>query len=161
MTRTETATLALIGALMLGAGTASAQQATGGAAAGENAPYARQVEGSFADVAFAVEQAITNEGLVIDSTNHVGAMLSRTKGDVGGAKDLYTEADTYNFCSAIQSRQAMEADIANIQFCPYSIFIYETVAEPGNIVVGHRVYPGEAMAGVNELLTRIVDTAAE
>lgn len=84
--RTVTAPLALVAALALGAGAAAAQEA---AAAGAG-PYSKQVEGSFDDVAFAVEQAITNEGLVIDSTHHVGEMLSRTKGDVGGDKDLYT-----------------------------------------------------------------------
>ena len=150
---TITALLALTGALAAGA--AAAQPA------GEPPVYTRQVEGSFADVAFAVEQAITNEGRVIDSVNHVGAMLSRTKGDVGGAKDLFTEADTFNFCSAVVSRQAMEADIANIQFCPYGIFVYEAAAEPGRIVVGHRMHAAESMAAVDELLTRIVDTATK
>ena len=145
--------IALIGALAAGA--VSAQQA------GEATIYTKQVDGSFEDVAFAVEQAITNEGLVIDSVNHVGAMLSRTKGDVGGEADLYTEADTFNFCSAIVSRQAMEADITNIQYCPYGIFVYEAVAEPGKIVVGHRTHDAKGMAAVDELLSRIVDTATE
>ena len=104
---------ALIGTLMM-SGATFAQQSDGAARA-----YTKTVEGGdFDDVAFAVEQAITNEGLVIDSISHVGEMLARTKGDVGGAKDLYLAADTYSFCSAIVSRQAMEADIANIQFCP-------------------------------------------
>ena len=157
---TTTARRALVGALILGAGAASAQQAADGGGAGV-APYTKQMEGSFEDAAFAVEQAITNEGLVIDSTHHVGEMLSRTKGDVGGDKDLYTQADTFNFCSAVLSRKAMEADISNIQFCPYSVFVYEAAAEPGSIVVGHPVYPGEAMAEVNALLSKIVDAATE
>lgn len=157
---TMKARLALIAALVLGAGAAPAQEQTDGGAAGR-APYTKQVEGAFADVAFAVEQAITNEGLVIDSTHHVGEMLSRTKGDVGGEKDLYTEADTFNFCSAVLSRKVMEADISNIQFCPYSIFVYEAAAEPGRIVVGHPVYPGNAMTEVNALLSKIVDAATE
>lgn len=55
----------------------------------------------------------------------------------------------------------MEADISNIQFCPYSVFVYEAAAEPGSIVVGHPVYPGEAMAEVNALLSKIVDAATE
>lgn len=155
---TMTARLALI-ALAAGAAAAPAEQAAEGGAAA--APYTKQVEGGFEDVAFAVEQAITNEGLVIDSTHHVGEMLSRTKGDVGGGKDLFTAADTYNFCSAVVSRKVMEADISNVQFCPYSVFVYEAAAEPGRVVVGHPVYPGEAMAEVNALLDKIVDAATE
>lgn len=109
---------------------------------------------------FALEQAILNEGLVIDLTSHVGEMLDRTKADVGGTVDLFTAADTYSFCSARVSRQVMEADVINVQFCPYAVFVYETPDQPGKVTVGHRVYPGETMAPVNELLNRIVDSAA-
>ncbi|RDW12909.1 DUF302 domain-containing protein [Paracoccus thiocyanatus] len=123
--------------------------------------YTKTVEAEFDDVAFAVEQAITGEGLVIDLTSHVGDMLARTKQDVGGAKDLFAHASVFSFCSASISRQAMEADLANLQFCPYGIFVYETVEAPGQIVVGHRINPGSSMAGVNEMLTRIVDSALE
>lgn len=149
---TRVASAALAAVMVVGTGLAQAQEA---------GIYTKEVDGSFADVAFAVEQAITNEGLVIDSVNHVGEMLARTREDVGGAKELYVEADTFNFCSAILSRQAMEADIANIQYCPYGIFVYEAVAAPGKVVVGHRLHAPESMKGVDELLTRIVDTATE
>lgn len=125
------------------------------------AAYTKTVEGSFEDVAFSVEQAITNEGLVIDLTSHVGDMLARTKEDVGGTKDIYAHADVFSFCSAKVSREVMEVDPANLQYCPYGIFVYETVAEPGKIVVGHRIYPGDTMKPVNEMLTKLVDTSAE
>ncbi|UXU76563.1 DUF302 domain-containing protein (plasmid) [Paracoccus sp. SMMA_5_TC] len=127
----------------------------------DGAPYLRTVDGSFDDVVFAVEQAITNEGLVIDLKSHVGDMLARTKEDVGGAKDLFTHADIFSFCSAKVSRQVMEADPANIQHCPYTIFVYEKADEPGKIVVGHRTYPGESMQPVNEMLTRLVDAGTD
>lgn len=146
-------------ALSLPSGQAAAQDAASSGETGSS--YARTVEGSFEDVAFAVEQAITNEGLVIDLTSHVGEMLARTKEDVGGAKDLFTQADIFSFCSAKVSREVMEADPANIQHCPYSIFVYETADEPGKIVVGHRTYPGETMQPVNEMLTKLVDTGTE
>ena len=126
----------------------------------DGAAYARTVDAPFDDVTFAVEQAITNAGLVIDNTSRVGDMLARTKADVGGTKDLYTQADAYTFCSADVSRKVMEADVTNIQFCPYSIFVYETADQPGQVTVGHRQYPGETMAPVNALLSRIVDEAA-
>lgn len=142
-------------------GPATAQDTSPAAVPAEGAAYTRTVDGTFDDVSFAVEQAITNEGLVIDLTSHVGDMLARTKEDVGGEKDLFTHANIYSFCSAKVSRQVMEADPANVQFCPYGIFVYETPNEPGKIVVGHRGYPGETMQPVNDLLTKLVDTGSE
>lgn len=126
-----------------------------------NHSYTRTVEGSFEDVSFAVEQAIINDGLVIDLTSHVGDMLSRTREDVGGGTELFTGADIYSFCSAVMSRQVMEADVTNIQFCPYNIFVYETPDAAGQVVVGHRTYPGDSMVPVNEMLTRLVDSVAD
>lgn len=130
-------------------------------AGSEDGSYSKVVEGTFEDVSFAVEQTIINEGLVIDLRSHVGEMLKRTKDDVGGEADLFTHADIFSFCSATLSRAAMEADLSNLQFCPYGIFVYETADAPGQVTVGHRLYPGESMAPVNALLTRLVDAAAE
>lgn len=142
-----------------GAGAGGSAPAPSGSA--EDASYRQVVDGSFEDVTFAVEQAITNAGLVIDSTHLVGDMLARTKADVGGAQDLYVGANVYSFCSAIESRKAMEQDIASIEFCPYGIFVYETVAEPGKITVGHNIYPGDAMMAVNKMLGALVDSAVQ
>lgn len=153
MTRHHLAAAAVAALVLPGA--AAAQSAA------ESEGYTRTVEGSFEDVTFAVEQALINEGLVIDLTSHVGDMLSRTREDVGGKADLFTGADIYSFCSALVSRQVMEADVTNIQFCPYNIFVYETPDAKGRVVVGHRVYPGKTMAPVNEMLTRLVDSVAE
>lgn len=158
---TRTAILKASGALLalsLTAGQAVAQAAP---VADHDGAYVRTVEGAFEDVTFAVEQAITNEGLVIDLTSHVGEMLARTKEDVGGAQDLFTQADIFSFCSAKVSREVMEADPANIQHCPYTIFVYEMADAPGQIVIGHRTYPGETMEPVNEMLTKLVDSGAE
>lgn len=123
--------------------------------------YSKVVEGTFDDVSFAVEQAIINEGLVIDLRSHVGDMLTRTKDDVGGETDLFTHADVFSFCSAMLSRQVMEEDITNIQYCPYGIFVYETPDAPGQVTVGHRIYSAETMGPVNDLLTQLVDSATD
>lgn len=134
----------------------------GGAAHAEDAPaippVTHEVEGSFDDVAFAVENAIVNAGLVIEDRSHVGQMLARTKADVGGAKDLYTEADVFTFCSATVSRAVMEADILNIQHCPYSIFLFETPEAPGKITVGRRGYDA-SMQPAMEMMDAIIADA--
>lgn len=113
----------------------------------------------FEDVVFGVENAIIGEGLVIDSTSHVGAMLERTRGDVGSDVVLYDAADVFSFCSAAVSREVMEADPLNIQFCPYDIFVYTLADAPGETHVGYRDYPDGPMDAVETLLDGIVRSA--
>lgn len=124
----------------------------------EAPPVTYQVEGTFEDVVFAVEDAIVSAGLVVDHVSHTGEMLERTRADVGSDKVLFTGADIFSFCSAKISRQVMEADPLNVQFCPYNIFVFETPEQPGQITVGHRAYDG-TMASVHELLSGIVQEA--
>lgn len=122
------------------------------------APVTHQVEGEFDDIAFAIENAIINAGLVIEGRSHVGEMLARTKDDVGGTKDLYTQGDVFTFCSAKVSREVMEADILNLQHCPYSIFVFETPEASGQITVGRRGYD-PTMQPAADLLDGIMSDA--
>ena len=56
----------------------------------------------------------------------------------------------------------MEGDIGDIAYCPYVVFVYEEAAMPGKVTVGFRSLPeGGARDQVNDLLTEIVDEAAE
>jgi hypothetical protein len=121
---------------------------------------AQEVEDSFDNVAFAVENAILARGLVIDSVSHVGDMLERTKADVGATRTLFDGAQVFLFCSAAVSRQVMEADPHNIRHCPYGIHDYTLPEAPGRVVVSHRTYDG-TMAPVQELLSGIVDDALD
>ena len=113
---------------------------------------------TFEDVAFAVESAILSKGLVIDSISHTGAMLERTRADVGSDKVLFLAADVYEFCSASVSRQVMEADPDNFHFCPYAIRIDERPDTAGTVTVSHQTYSG-TMEPVNALLEGIVAEA--
>ena len=124
----------------------------------ETAPITVEVEDSFENVTFAVESAIIGAGLVIDYTSHTGEMLERTRADVGSDKVLFTAADIFSFCSAAISRQVIEADLSNIQDCPYTIFVYETPEAPGKVIVGHRAYEG-SMAPVGKLMSDILTDA--
>jgi hypothetical protein len=114
------------------------------------------VDDSFDNVAFSVESAILDKGLTIDAVSHVGEMLERTRVDVGSDITLYSEGLVYTFCSASVSRDVMEADLMNIAFCPYGIFVFSTPENPDQTTVGHRFMPGESMAPVNELLGAII-----
>lgn len=85
-----------------------------------------------------VEIAITNRGLVIDHTSHIGAMLERTGKDLGTTKPVYGNAGSMQFCSATVSRRTMEADPTNIVFCPYIIVYYTLHHDPRTVYVGYR-----------------------
>lgn len=113
---------------------------------------------SFDDATFALENAITEQGLVIDHVSHTGEMLERTKDDVGGTVTLFEQADIFSFCSAAISRKVMEADPMNIRFCPYDIFVMQ---RPGDAVtIGYRTFPEGAMQEVQALLDSIARSAA-
>ncbi|GAA4227901.1 DUF302 domain-containing protein [Sagittula sp. NFXS13] len=112
-------------------------------------------EQSFDDVIFGLENAILDEGLVVDHISHTGEMLARTKEDVGGTVDLFIHADVYSFCSARISREVMEADPMNVSFCPYQIFVIVQPDTPDTTTIGFRSYPEGAMQKVEALLDGI------
>ena len=113
-------------------------------------------DGSFDDASFAVESAIIGRGLVIDYVSHVGEMLARTGADVGSDMELFTGANTFIFCSAVLSREVMEADPMNIAYCPYGVFVAE---RGGEVMVGYRNFPDGEMQKVQALLDDIAREA--
>lgn len=114
---------------------------------------------SYEDVVFGLENAILDQGLVIDSISHVGDMLERTKADVGSDMTLFVKADAYSFCSAALSRRVMEADRMNIRFCPYDIFVVQTPENPDQITIGYQTFPEGPMQEVQALLDTIAKKA--
>ncbi len=115
-------------------------------------------DGDFEDATLAVESAILDRGLVIDYVSHVGDMLNRTGADVGSEAVIFKAADIFIFCSAVLSREVMEADPLNIAHCPYGIFVAEK--ETG-VIVGYRSYPEGPMQKVQALLAKIVAEAVD
>lgn len=127
-------------------------------AAWAEGPVTVPFDGSFEDATFAVESAIVGEGLVIDHVSHVGEMLNRTGADVGSDAEIFAAADVFLFCSAVLSRDVMEADPMNIMHCPYGIFVAE---REGEVLVGYRPYPDGPMQKVEALLAKIVAEATD
>ena len=121
----------------------------------------------FDEVQFELTNAIIARGLTVDYTGNIGEMLERTGPDVGSVKPLYGRAEFVMFCSAKLSRAMMEADLGNIGFCPYVIFIYEAVARPGETVVGYRRQTSGAaaaspvLAEIDSLLDAIAKDAVK
>ncbi|SDI73319.1 DUF302 domain-containing protein [Lutimaribacter saemankumensis] len=120
-------------------------------------PVTYATEDSFDDVIFGLENAILDQGLVIDHVSHTGDMLERTKADVGGEVTLFTKADIYSFCSAALSRKVMEINPMNVQFCPYDIFVAQQPG--GQVMIGYRTFPAGEMQEVQELLDSIARAA--
>jgi uncharacterized protein (DUF302 family) len=125
-----------------------------------------ETKGKYADVLDELNQAITNRGLVVGTTSHVQEMLSRTGKDLGGRRPLYDNGDVLQFCSAVLSRKAMEADPRNIIFCPYGIAVWTEAGKAERVFVGYRrtEAPGSpqsaaALKEVEKLLDDIVREA--
>ena len=92
----------------------------------------------FEDVRDDLKLAIEGKGLVIDYQSYINRMLERTGKDVGSTRKLYADAEAFVFCSAALSRKTMEADPANISFCPYSMTVYATAQQPGTVHVAYK-----------------------
>lgn len=82
--------------------------------------------------------ALTNRGLVISSVSHVGEMLRRTGKALGARQQLFARANVMEFCSAIISRQMMQANPHYIAFCPYQIMVYSLPDSPGTVYLSYR-----------------------
>lgn len=114
---------------------------------------------SFDDVVFGLENAIIDAGLVIDSVSHAGAMLERTRADVGSDVRIFEQADIFSFCSAKISREVMEEDPMNVVYCPYDIFVMVRPETPGTTTIGFRTFPPGEMKKVEDLLDSLARTA--
>ncbi len=138
----------------------------GTAQAASNDVVVRSTKGEFKEVKERVLHAIEDRGLMLNYTARIGAMLERTGKDVGTARQVYSEAESLEFCSAKVSRDTMEADPRNIVFCPYVIAIYVLPKEPGKVYLAYR-RPGtsgpersaHALSAVDKLLAGIVAEA--
>ncbi len=138
--------------------------AAGRAHAADAVTYTR-TGSTYDDVRLDLESAIVKEGLKLDYTGNIAAMLQRTGPDVGSNQPIYLQAEFFTFCSAKLSRAMMEADPANMSQCPYVIFAYQRAATTKEVVVGYRKVNVEgrgakALEEINKLLDRIAKTAA-
>ena len=141
------------------------------AAEGPSGTHYFTKQGAFEDVLQDVKDAIINRGLLIDYTGHIDKMLERTSEAAGsvtstGARSPYKNAKYMHFCSAKLTHEAISANPYNLSICPYVVFLFETNAQPGKIVVGYRrPIPGpsvrsqKALAKIDALLESIVKEA--
>ncbi|WP_108883225.1 DUF302 domain-containing protein [Anderseniella sp. Alg231-50] len=135
----------------------------------EPASTIKTVTGDFDEVFGDLQDAVINRGLVIDYVGDVGKMLERTAEAAKGTASAvpYLNARYLQFCSAVLTHEATDADVRNLAMCPYVVFAYETQAEPGRISVGYRqvtlsptAKSQTAQAKVHGLLEAVVSEAA-
>jgi len=126
------------------------------------------IEGEFEFYREMLESAVGDQGMVVNYVGRIGAMLDRTGADLGASEQLYGNAESLEFCSAVYSRQMMTADPHTIVFCPYVIAIYELAGAPGTIYIGYQRMPQgtdpetqAALQAVEALLDRVVNAALE
>ena len=120
---------------------------------------------SFADVMDNIKLAIENRGMYINNVMHMSEMLERTGKDLGFAKQIYLEADTIEFCSALLSRRMTEEDPRRIINCPFIISIYVLPGEPDKTYIAHRRLAGDdatgVMGDVMEMLREVAGAGVE
>ena len=116
------------------------------------------VNGRYDEVRESLVMAIEGRGLVINYTAHIGAMLDRTGKDLGASKRIFEQAESFEFCSAGLSRKMMEAQAANIVFCPFAISIYTLPGKPELVHLAYR-RPPAALSAVGDFLKGIIADA--
>jgi uncharacterized protein (DUF302 family) len=124
-----------------------------------------KTRGDFQYVRDSVQSSIEGKGLKINHTNLIAGMLERTGKDLGATKQILTNGEQFEFCSATISRAMMEADPHAITMCPYIVSVY-TIPGDANVYVAYRkpITTGnpalkKALDNVEKLLTEIIQDA--
>lgn len=96
------------------------------------------VKGNFHDVANNIRMSIIGKGINIAHELPASDMLNRTGPAYGYKTDTYTNARTFEFCSALISHKLARQDADNIVLCPFTISIYNLTSEPGLVHIAYR-----------------------
>jgi hypothetical protein len=115
---------------------------------------------AFEDVVENVRLAVIERGMLVSGTLHVSDMLNRTAPDLGFS-EVFTKAESVEFCSALISHKMARAAAQNIVNCPFTIAVYVRADLPGQVHVAYRLPvlagdAGEVAAAIVEMLDGIV-----
>jgi uncharacterized protein (DUF302 family) len=103
---------------------------------------------------------IETKGFMVGAIGDLGGMLARSAADFG-LKPVYLQAEYFNFCPAAIAHELIAADPTNLAYCPFQLFLYETIATPGTVVVGYR-HPGvDGNAATRAILARAEQVFAD
>ncbi|MEQ1612712.1 MAG: DUF302 domain-containing protein [Hyphomicrobiaceae bacterium] len=110
---------------------------------------------AYEDVQLDLQTAIEAKGLKIGAVGDLGDMLARTAKDLDIEAPVYQSAHYLQFCSAVFAHRLTAADPRNLGHCPFLMFIYETVAKPGEVVVGYRPFVRSGTTATRAVLTEV------
>lgn len=92
----------------------------------------------------------------------------RTEAGGSAPESTFVQSEVIEFCSARLSRKMTDADPANVIFCPYSIALYTTSADPKTVHISYlqlsRIGSEQSrpvLEEVEEMLAQIVSEATE
>ena len=110
-------------------------------------------EETFEDVIENIKMAIVDRGMLVSGTLHISEMLNRTGPDLG-FPDVFSKAESVEFCSALISHKMAQVAPENVVICPFTIAVYVTSGEPEQVRVAYRMplLAGEADQVTAEIL---------
>lgn len=133
--------------------------------AADNYAAVFKAHGSYQEVRDQVQSAIEGKGLKINNMHKIAEMLDRTGKDIGATKQVYENAEQFDFCSAEISRKMMEADPHAIAMCPYLISVYK-LPKDMHVYISYRrpattKNPAlkKVLAEVDKMMTEIIKDA--
>ncbi len=97
-----------------------------------------KAEGEYGFLKEALNNAIIGQGLKVTNTMQISAMLERTAQDLDFEADIYTDAESFEFCSIMLSQRMYEAHPANLSACPLTISLYQTQDDADHIYLSYR-----------------------
>lgn len=122
-----------------------------------------KTDGDYQMVRESVEIAIIGQGLIINGTLHVQEMLDRTAKDLGYTKNIYSAAESFEFCDTSITHQMTLVDPRNITTCPFNISVYQLVSDPDHVYVAYRkpVFIGDSSEVEKKALKLLDDISRE
>ena len=133
--------------------------------AADNYAVLFKAHGTYQEVRDQVQSAIEGKGLKINTTHKIAEMLERTGKDIGATRQIYENAEQFDFCSAEISRKMMEADPHAIAMCPYLISVYK-LPKDNHVYIAYRKPAAtknpalkKVLVEVDKMLTDIIKDA--
>jgi len=112
-------------------------------------------ETSFEDIKLEIENAIIENGFVIDFNGNIARMLENTANVADDGTQVFSNAEFWQFCSSEITRKLTKADPLNIAYCPFVVFAFETLNEPGTVTIGYRPLPTHSSIQTNDIINEI------
>lgn len=114
-----------------------------------------EYDSTFEDIRLEIENAIIEKGFVIDFNGNISGMLENTANVADNATPVFSNAEFWQFCSSKVTRQLTNADPANIAYCPFVIFAYETMDDLGTVTIGYRPLPKDISKETNDIVKEV------